>query len=110
MPMRLITTACPGEYGPKVVIDLPIVEKLPEAGVELLSRLAGNRIVRLDRAPLLENLARRIEPDNSSKAFARKPIVKARSFLFHSVQHRRHPFFFFAIKRWKAASWSCPPV
>ena len=72
--MRFIATACPGEYGPKVVIDRRWREELAQPGVELLGRLAGDRVVVGDRAALLDDLARRVQADDALEARAGEPL------------------------------------
>ena len=58
MPMRFIATACPGEYGPNVVMHFFCVEELAQARVERRGRVARDGVLVADRAALLDDLAR----------------------------------------------------
>ncbi len=80
--MRFIMTACPGEYGPNVVICLRWCEQLAQARVELLCCLPRDRVVAANGALLFGYLLRRVEPYDAGKTRACEPVPRRRDLLF----------------------------
>ena len=85
MPVRFIATAWPGEYGPNVVMHC-VGEELAQP-LRTPGGVARDGVLGADRAALLDDLARRVEPRDAREPGALEP--------------RRIS----VISEWNSASW-----
>ena len=77
-PIRFMTTAWPGEYGPKVVICSPRRKHLPKSRIERFGGRARDGVVQLDRALLGSDLASAVQTHDPVETGLAKPLAGSR--------------------------------